>query len=103
MLSAEPRRYVGLVMLGRLLDFLLAEILLLLLLPVLALGFLIKKLIVTKRRWMGAPTRPERPVPAPVRRLVFARAIEAYEDLIDVTAQGANHRTRRGIARVRQA
>lgn len=78
-------------MLGRLLDFLLADILLLLLVPVLALGFLLKKLIVILRRWMGSPVESGLAVPAPVRRLVFARAIDAYEELIDVTAQGANH------------
>jgi hypothetical protein len=89
-------------MLGSLFEFLLADILLLLLFPFLALGFLLKQLIVVLRRWLGSPAEPERFVPAPVRRLVFARAIEAYEELIDVTAQG-NHRTPRPMARVRQA
>ncbi|HLI02955.1 MAG TPA: hypothetical protein VKU93_01685 [Terracidiphilus sp.] len=87
---------------GRALDFLLAEILLFLLFPIFALGFLLRKLILLLRRQMGWPAECKQPPRAPVRPLVFARAIEAYEELIDMTAQASDPGMLRGMARARQ-
>ncbi len=87
---------------GRALDFLLAEILLLLLFPLFALGFLLRKLGLLLRRQMGWPAEREPLLRAPVRPLVFAQAIEAYEELIDMTAQAPGDGMLRGMARARQ-
>ncbi len=99
-------------MLGRTLDFVLAEALLLLALPVLAIGFLLKKLLSIRILRLGPQTEPGPVVRSSSRKLTFTRAIEAYEELIDATAHGTDRRlgyrtgrrvAPRAIARVRQA
>lgn len=108
MLLTEPHIFVGLGMLGHLLDSVLAEMLLLLALPALAIRFLFKKLLSIRVLRLGMPTEPGPVVRDSSRKQAFARAIAAYEELIDVTAQGmdrrSGHRTGpRAIARVKQA
>lgn len=104
---------MGLGMLGQTLAFLLSEGLLLLTLPILAIRFLLKKLLSIRFSRLGISTEPEPAARESSRKLAFARAIAAYEDLIDVTAHGPGIQRMgrptgsrggpRSMARVRQA
>lgn len=105
--------YWGLGMLGHLVDSMFGEALLLLTLPILAIRFLLSKLFSIRLSRLGISTEAEPALRRSSRKLAFARAIAAYEELIDLTAHGSGDRkmgrhTRhqmrpRATGRVRQA